>query len=179
MVKLAHTLASQVSLRSTTARKVFRALNLRGHERKDYVPVDWVSAVLTHLLGCPEHHGRTYHLTATESTPVTLWSQVIQDAVETYSPLANPADVTRRDARWFGDMFRQQSEVYRSYWRDDPPFDRTHTKVAAGHLPCPAMDYDRLLRMARFAICTNFGKRPPAPQCDPESLQPVTTIEDA
>ncbi len=76
-------------------------------------------------------------------------------------------------------MFRQQSEVYRSYWRDDPPFDRTHTKAAAGHLPCPAMDYDRLLRMARFAICTNFGKRPPAPQCDPESRQPVTTIEEA
>jgi hypothetical protein len=57
-------------------------------------------------------------------------------------------------------MFVQQAEIYRSYWRDDPQFDRTHTNAAAGHLPCPPVDHDMLLRMARFAIGTNFGRRP-------------------
>jgi thioester reductase-like protein len=179
MVKLAHTLASQVSLRSTTAKMVFRAFRLKGHERKDYVPVDWVSAVITHLLGRPEHHGTTYHLTAAEPTPVALWSRAIQDAIERYSRLADPSDSTRRNAKWFREMFLKQSEVYRSYWRDDPQFDRAHTSAAAPHLPCPMVDYDMLLRMAQFAICTNFGKRPQAPRPREGLLQTVVTPEGA
>ncbi len=158
MVKLAHTLASCVPSRVITARRVVRALRLKGHERKDCVPVDWVSAVITYLVDHPEHHGRTYHLTAAEPIPVALWSQVIQEAVEQYSRMADPRDSIVRGAKWFREMFLGQSEIYRSYWRDDPQFDRTHTSKAAGHLPCPAMDYDAFLRMAQFAIRTNFGR---------------------
>lgn len=177
MVKLAHTLASQIVLRSTTAEMVFQAFNLEGHERKDYVPVDWVSAVITHLLGHPEHHGKTYHLTAAEPTPVALWSRAIQDAVEGYSRLADPSDSSRRDARWFEEMFLGQAEIYRSYWRDDPQFDRTHTNAAAGHLPCPIVNYDMLLQMAKYAIRTNFGKRPQPLRPRDGLLQSVVTPE--
>jgi thioester reductase-like protein len=159
MVRLAHTLAGQMVLGSITARLLVEAFGMDGHERKDYVPVDWVSSVITHLLGVPTHHGRTYHLTAAEPTPVAVWSRAIQDAVERYSPLADPSDPTSRDARWFVDMFQGQARVYRAYWRDDPQFDRTHTVAAASHLPCPTVDYEILMRMARFAIRTNFGRR--------------------
>src|SRR5262249_37673737 len=38
-------------------------LNLTGEEPRNLVPVDWVSAVIAHLVQRPEHHGRTYHLT--------------------------------------------------------------------------------------------------------------------
>jgi thioester reductase-like protein len=179
MVKLAHTLASQVSLRSATAKMVLRAIKLKGHDRKDCVPVDWVSAVITHLLGRPEHHGKTYHLTATEPTPVSLWSRVIQDAVERYSPLADPSDAPRRDAKWFRETFVSQSQIYRSYWKDDPLFNRTHTDAAAAQLPCPTVDYDMLLRMARFAICTDFGRRPQASEPRDGVLETVVTPEGA
>jgi thioester reductase-like protein len=158
MVKLAHTLCSQVAVGSITAEMIFRAFNLTGCERKDYVPVDWVSAVIAHVLGRPEHHGRTYHLTAAQPTPVALWSRVIQEAVERYSRWTDPSDPACRDAAWGQEMFVQQAEIYRSYWRDDPQFDRTHTEAAVGHLPCPIVDHDMLLRMARFAICTNFSR---------------------
>ena len=179
MVKLAHTLASQIVHRSTTAEMVFQAFNLKGHEQKDYVPVDWVSAVITHLLGRPEHHGKTYHLTAAEPTPVALWSRAIQDAVRRYSRMADPSDSSRRDARWFEEMFLGQAEIYRSYWRDDPRFDRTHTATAAPHLPCPVVDYDMLLQMAEYAIRTNFGRRPQAPRPRDGLLQTVVTPEGA
>jgi len=179
MVKLAHTLASQMTLRSITANMMFRASHLRSQLRKDYVPVDWVSAVITYLLGRPEHHGKTYHLTATQATPVALWSRAIQDAVERGSRLADPSDPTRRDAKWFLETFLKQSEVYRSYWRDDPQFDRTHTKAAAPYLPCPLVDYSMLLRMAQFAIGTNFGKRPQTSGPREGVLQTVTTPEVA
>jgi thioester reductase-like protein len=158
MVRLAHTLAGQMSLGSITAKRLIEAFGLDGHERKDYVPVNWVSAVITHLLGRPAHHGRIYHLTAAEPTPVAIWSRAIQDAIEKYSPLADPSDPANRDARWFAEMFQGQAQIYRAYWRDDPQFDRTHTVNAAAHLPCPTVDYEMLMRMARFAIRTRFGK---------------------
>lgn len=159
MVRLAHTLAGQMSLGSITAKWILDAFGLDGHERKDYVPVDWVSAVIAHLLGGPSHHGRTYHLTAVEPTPVAIWSRAIQNAVERYSQLADPSDPANRDALWFAEMFRGQAQIYRAYWRDDPQFDRTHVTAAAPHLPCPTVDYEMLMRMARFAIRTRFGKR--------------------
>lgn len=134
-----------------------------GHERKDYVPVDWVSSAITHLLGRPEHHGRTYHLTAAEPTPVAVWSRAIQHAVERCSSLADPSDPTRRDAQWFVELFRGQAGIYRAYWRDDPQFDRTNTVSATAHLPCPTVDYEMLLRMAKFAIRTNFGRHARTP----------------
>jgi len=157
-VKLAHTLASQVVCGSITAELLMQAFHVDGNERKDFVPVDWVSAAISHLVSRPEDHGKTYHLTAGEPTPVAVWGWAVQDAVERYSPLADPSDPTLRDADWFEQMFRQQMEVYRAYWRDDPKFDRAHTVAAAPRLPCPTMDHDVLMRMARFAIQTNFGK---------------------
>ncbi|NLH41928.1 MAG: SDR family oxidoreductase [Planctomycetes bacterium] len=159
MVRLAHTLVRQMVLGSITADQMMETFHIDGHERKDYVPVDWVAAAITHLLGRPEHHGRTYHLTAAEPTPVAVWSRAIQHAVERYSTLADPSDPTIRDAQWFADLFREQAKIYRAYWRDDPQFDRTNTVAALAHLPCPTVDYDMLLRMARFAIQTNFGRR--------------------
>lgn len=159
MVRLAHTLAGQMVLGSITAQLLAEAFGLDGHERKDYVPVDWVSSVIAHLVGEPACHGRTYHLTAAEPTPVAVWSRAIQDAVERYSPLADPSDPTNRDAPWFVEMFQGQAAIYRAYWRDDPQFDRTHTVAAAPHLPCPRVDYEMLMRMAGFAIRTNFGRR--------------------
>jgi thioester reductase-like protein len=160
MVRLAHTLASQLAPYSATAEIALQAFQLGGQERKDYVPVDWVSAMITHLLGHPEYHGLTYHLTAAQPTPVALWSQAIQEAVYRYSSWADPSDSTGRDVSWTNEVFRAQAEIYRAYWRDDPPFDRAHTVAAAPQLPCPVVDHDMLVRMASFAIQTNFGKRP-------------------
>ena len=160
MVRLAHTLAGRVVPGSIAAGQVLEAFHLDGHERKDLVPVDWVSAAIVHLVGRPEHHGRTYHLTAPEPTPVAVWGRAIQDAVERYSPLADPFDPANCDAKWFEETFRRQVEIYRAYWRDDPQFDRTNTVVATAHLPCPTVNYELLTRMAAVAIQTNFGRRP-------------------
>jgi len=160
MVKLAHTLAGQVVPGSITAGSLLDAFHLDGHERKDFVPVDWVSAAIVYLVGRPEHHGRTYHLTAPQPAPVAVWGRAIQDAVERYSPLADPSDPGNCDATWFEEMFRRQVEIYRAYWRDDPQFDRTNTVAAVAHLPCPTVNYELLAKMARIAIQTNFGRQP-------------------
>jgi len=161
-VKLTHTLVSQMVRGSVTAEFVMRAFHVDANEHKDFVPVDWVSAVIAYLVSRPEHHGKTYHLTAAEPTPVAAWGLAIERAVQPSFRPTDFSDATLRDASWFEQVFRQQIEVYRAYWRNDPRFDRTHTMAAVPHLPCPTVDYDMLVRLAEFAIQANFGRTRPA-----------------
>lgn len=172
MVRLAHTLVGQVALGSTGSQLVAAALGLKGGERKNFVPVDWVSAVMAFIVSHPEQHGKTYHLTTDQPTLIAVWSRAIQDAVEGHSPMADPAHNQYRDGRWFEESFRDLSKIYQSYWRDDPDFDSSNTRQAVPHLPCPEVGYDALLRMARFAIRNNFGKN------SPESCAPTYDIHE-
>jgi nucleoside-diphosphate-sugar epimerase len=143
-------------------------LNLTGAEGKNLVPVDWVSAVLTHVLLHPELHGRTYHLTPRVRTTVQLVGDVFEEVLREYGGIPLDAPVARlpipdeeRDAS--EKYFREEMSTYDSHWRDDPIFDYTNTQQAAPHLPCPVADREMLLRAARFAIQTNFGWPRPKP----------------
>jgi len=158
VLKLAHTLASRVQQGATSAGELAAALGLSNGETKHLVPVDWVSAVITHIRRNSRLHGRTYHLTARTPLPVAEMAAVIQEAIERYSNLADPKDPTRLDGNWISQAFRQQMSVYRAYWRDDPQFDQRNTLWAAGHLPCPHVDRKMLLKMARWAIESRFGR---------------------
>jgi nucleoside-diphosphate-sugar epimerase len=135
-------------------------LNLAGCERKNYVPVDWVSAVMTHIITRPQHHGQTYHLAPPEPVQVQLTRRAIEQAFEKYTELAERK--THSAAEWseFERYFVEGMKVYQAYWRDDPVFDTTNTRAAAGHLPCPPLDADLFMRVCRFAIESKFGKKP-------------------
>ncbi len=157
LVKLAHTLVSRMVLGSTAGRLLLQGLGLSGEECKNLVPVDWVAAAFTHIFSRPEHHGRTYHLVTRRPPSVTVIADVIQEAVEEYSEMADETSAFLGDGGWFIDSFRKQIEIYRAYWRDDPQFDDAN-RTAAVPLPCPTMDKAMLLRLARFAIQGNFGR---------------------
>jgi nucleoside-diphosphate-sugar epimerase len=157
MVKLAHTLVNRMVRGSTAGRFLVEGLGLNGTECKNLVPVDWVSAAFTRIFSQPEHHGRTYHLVSRRPPTILLIADVIQQAVEQYSTLADEDDDLLGSADWFLDSFREQMEIYRTYWRDDPKFDDAQ-RDAAVPLPCPEMDATMLLKLAKYAIDTNFGK---------------------
>jgi hypothetical protein len=131
---------------------------LTGTECKNLVPVDWVSAAMTQILSQPENHGRTYHLVTRRPPPLVLLANVIQQAVEECSTLADEQDELVGDAAWFLDSFRQQMEIYRTYWRDDPCFDDSQ-RASAVSIDCPEMDAAMMLKLAKFAIANEFGKR--------------------
>jgi thioester reductase-like protein len=158
VLRLAHTLVSRLAKGDTAGGQVVAGLGMCGHERKNFVPVDWVSAVMTHILTRPEHYGKTYHLVTQNPLPVAKLADLVQRAVETYSTLASEADASRCNADWFSRNLFNEMAVYRTYWRDDPQFDVTNTTAAAPHLPCPELDDATLLRLAKFAIDNNFGK---------------------
>jgi nucleoside-diphosphate-sugar epimerase len=150
-------------------------LNLKGDEGKNLVPVDWVSAVLVHVLRRPELHGETYHLTPRERTTVQMVYDVFDIVLREYAGIADesqlpPIEVPQAERESTERIFREQMTTYDSHWRDDPIFDYANTQRAAPHLPCPIADREMLLRTSRYAVNGNFGWPKP---------QPVTLSFDA
>ena len=159
-------------------------LGMSGLERKNYVPVEWVSAAMTEIFRRRELHGKTYHLTPRESVPVRLAQEVMEEAFIESTEVA--ATAAPREPQWnaetdwaqFEQQFLSGMQVYRSYWRDDPVFDRTNVEQALPQLPCPEMDVDVLRTLVRFALESNFGwPRPPIVRPEfnlHEHLKPLT-----
>jgi len=158
VLRLGHTLLTRVALGSTSGPAILALLGINPDNRKNFVPVDWVSAVIAHCVPSPAARGRTFHVTHPEPVSSAAIGTLVQEAVERYS-CAAPADAPDLcDEQWFAENLAAQLDVYRTYFRHDPIFDRTATEEFAGHIPCPALNHDRLMRMARFAIQEDFGR---------------------
>lgn len=165
-LQLAYSFCSRIPPKQMNER-FLALLGLSGQEGKNLVPADWLAAAIAHIFLHPEHHGRTYHLTSPRPATVQLIQQVIQDAIERYSKRATTTNVDPKELAIFEKLFYEQMTIYQSHWRDDPIFDRTNTEQALGHLPCPAMDYDLLMRVAKYPIETNFTLRRHTPVVSP------------
>ncbi|HEX6985488.1 MAG TPA: hypothetical protein VF170_08930, partial [Planctomycetaceae bacterium] len=141
---------------------------LTGEEVKNLVPVDWVSAVMTDLIGRRECWGATYHLTPADPVRAETIRDVIERVVGYEGTTAfagagaNGSAVAEIGAELTA-AFYEQLRIYATYWRNDPTFDRTNLLAAAPHLPCPVLDRDRLLMLAETAIAMNFKYRDPKP----------------
>ena len=159
VLKLAHTLVRRMPLGSTSGRNLLTALGMNGSERKNFVPVDWVADVFDYIFANPQFHGQTYHLTTPQPPLLGDFVDVVQKAVETYSSLAEESDSHKADENWFFQNYMDNVQIYKAYLQDDPVFDSTNTQTAAPHLPCPDMDADLMMFLARYAILSQFGKK--------------------
>ena len=66
---------------SVESSSLLGVLGMTGSERKNLVPVDWVSAVMTRIIQDRSLHGQTYHLTSTQPTPVSQLYDVFASLV--------------------------------------------------------------------------------------------------
>lgn len=153
----------QASLKSGSLLDV---LGMTGAERKNLVPVDWVSAVMTRIILDPSLHGATYHLTSTRPTSVGLLCRVFEQMVVEMAERPRAAVGGGKPASGFDPallarLFGDQMQVYRAYWRDDPEFDSSATRRAVPDLTSPAIDEPTIRRLCRFAIGNGF-RWPPA-----------------
>lgn len=142
-------------------------LGLGGGERKDLVPVDWVSAAIATIVNQPKWHRATYHLTSPHPVTVGMMQEVFErvlagEALAMGSGISDPGGESNgaMSARAEWESVRRQMEMYRSYWRDDPQFDRSNTERALCDLPCPTLDRSRLAMLAEAAIRDRFGWPP-------------------
>lgn len=156
-LRLVHSLVTAMSWQQLLTGDFLGRLELAGNERKNLVPVEWVSAAMTSLVTRPACHGRTYHLANPQPVTALAMQDAIVEAlaeVATDQPPASPSPVAAGD---FVASFREQMKVYESYWSDDPEFDTANTQAALPQLPCPAITPQVMLRLIRYAIGTNFG----------------------
>jgi thioester reductase-like protein len=164
---------------------LLQILGLNGTERKHFVPVDWVASAITRIVTCPDKHGKTYHLTPKNPTTCETTLHVFEKALKIYftknksrnnrNEKSNAETTTNSNElgiSMLGDVFLEQMEVYKAYWRDDPIFDRTNTESALKDLPCPDITEEILLQMALFSLENGFGWPKPQP------IKPENWIRD-
>ena len=157
-LQLAHIVADKINVRDMNER-FMGLLGLRGDEGKNLVPVDWLAKAIATIVAEPALHGRTYHLASARPVAVATIQRLIQQAIETYHP--NPLRTSGgADLSIYESLFQEYMRIYQSHWRDDPKFDLTNTRDALPQLPCPELDEEALLRIARYPIEQNFNLSP-------------------
>ncbi len=139
-------------------KEIIAALGMNGCDEKNFVPVDWISRVMTHIVLRPEYHGACYHLAPGNRIKIETMSEVLAEILSV--PKKNGVNATETRLPSPSNLietFLSQMNVYRAYWRNDPVFDMTNTLSAAEHLPCPIMDKVQLRKLTDYAIRANFG----------------------
>lgn len=139
-------------------------LHMSGDERRNIVPVDWVSQTICQLIATPGAHGRTFHLAPTE--PLTP-----REVIECGYRYLNSRGVEfvggARSSNGSGSEMertaRESMTIYEPYELGDPEFDMTELRRFAGKVPCPKIDEAMLRRFWRYGERDRWGRRP-APQ---------------
>ena len=88
---------------------------MHAGDHKNFVPVDWVSAVMRHIHSRPEFHGTTYHVTSPYPPLIVEMASVMQEVVEEFSPLVDPDSSWNLDGEWLTKTFRDQLGIYKAY----------------------------------------------------------------
>jgi thioester reductase-like protein len=140
---------------------VRRSLPLRlpfsGDEPRNLVPVDWVAAAITHIVGQPRLHGITYHLASRQPVSARLIKEVAQEVLGvegvSWAGREGPAEPSSLEQH-----FLEQVRDYWPYRDGEPCFDCMHTEGALPFLPPPVMDRALLSRLVRFPLADRWGR---------------------
>ncbi|MFM7057140.1 MAG: SDR family oxidoreductase [Planctomycetota bacterium] len=144
-------------------------LSFTGDEKRNLIPVDWVSAVMCRLFQNPAARGRTYHLVPDVPTTARHLIDCCADFFQSTGVLykGDPDPVNSddmpltEDQRMFESLFRENAETYANYETTDNSFDATNTKTFAPDLPCPLIDRTIIHRFIEFGNSDKWGKRRP------------------
>ena len=150
-----------------------KLLGLTGSERKNFVPVDWVSDAITSIRVRARPQNQTYMLATNRPVTAVRLRVVFEqsarkhnDRIEQYldsrcdSGVAEDDGATKMSGlgtELFEKAYIEQFDVYRSYWRDDPDFDCSNTRAVLPDLPCPEVTDEMLHILCDYAIDVNFG----------------------
>jgi thioester reductase-like protein len=162
IVQISHTLRQRIAVGcGNKLNASFFQLQATGMERKNLVPVDWVSEAMASIITQPHLHGKTYHLTPRVPIQIRLMCDVVEEVLDLYGLRFTTNGVPENSLSEEEQIFHHHMQVYASYWRDDPVFDSTNTQTALPDLPCPHVDRAMLQKMARTAIENRFNWRDP------------------
>ena len=143
-------------------------LRMTGDERRNIIPVEYVSAVMCRLLETPEARGLTYHIAPEK--PITS-REIIEYCGDYFNSVGaefwghgevEPLAVSREENedQWmFERLYTENAETYAPYERTDNIFDLTNTKRFTGDIVCPDFDRTVMYRYIEYGIEDRWGKR--------------------
>lgn len=135
-------------------------LPMTGEERRNVIPVDWVSKVITKLYSTAEAHGRTFHLAPeTCLTPKLLIDAGYSYFGSTGVEYIGDQKIDPSTYNAFEAEILPSFTMYSNYERTDPTFDCTNTKTYAPELPCPIIDETMIHTYMRYGEEDRWGKR--------------------
>ena len=142
------------------ARMTKLRLPMTGDERRNVIPIDWVSKVITSLYLNKDAHGHTFHLAPDKClTPRDVidagYSYFNSTGIEYvgYQKI-DPATYNQFEAELLPGF-----AMYNNYESTDPTFDCSNVKRFAGDLPCPTIDEAMLHNYMRYGEEDRWGKR--------------------
>ena len=145
-------------------------LQMTGDEKRNIIPVDWVSAVMVRIFETPEARDGTYHMAPDK--PLTS-GELISFCGEYFNSEGaifcghNPEkyeEVSREDNedQWmFERLLTENMGTYQPYERSDNTFDMTNTKRIAGDIVCPEIDRTVIHRYLDYGNSDRWGKNRP------------------
>src|SRR5262249_45216517 len=113
LLQAVYTIAQTSEPNATGMQGVSARFGVSGHETKTLVPVDWVSAVMTHVIMPPEHHGKTYHLTPQHPVLARLLGEIFEEAIGFYAVRLEGAGKPLAGLTQDQPLFCEPSSVYR------------------------------------------------------------------
>jgi thioester reductase-like protein len=171
-LRVLQTLQPHITVEQMLQANYLSALGMSGEERKNFVPVDWVSDAILTIAERQQQNNQVYSITSADPVRVDdlrlAFEQAIRDNLDGSIRSADAKTLfgntsaktpgTRQlDLPSFEREFTQNFSVYESYWREDARFDRRNTERLLPDKPCPQVDRELLMRLCRFALDSNFG----------------------
>lgn len=143
-------------------------LKMTGEEKRNIIPVDWVSAVMCRIFETPAARGKTFHIAP--DNPITS-RQTIEYCGKYFNSagaeFCGPGDLPavsregNEDQWMFERMITENATTYSPYESTDNVFDMTNTKQFAGDIVCPDLDETVIFRYLDFGNEDRWGKRRP------------------
>ena len=140
-------------------------LQISGDEPRNLVPVDWVSSSIARLFGCPEAHGKTFHLApkkrVTSREIIDSCNEYFNSQGVVYTGVnADPQSPKEEfEANRFEELILESSRMYDDYFTQDPNFDLTNLEHYISDYPCPKIDREMIFKFIEFGTRDRWGKR--------------------
>ena len=143
-------------------------MRMTGDERRNIIPVEWVSAVMCRLFETPEARGLTYHIAPEK--PISS-REIIEYCGDYFNSTGatfcghdeidppGPSRDENEDQWMFERMYWENAETYAPYERSDNIFDLTNLKRFTGDIVCPDFDRTVMNRYIEYGNEDRWGKR--------------------